>query len=244
MTFPWSVGVVIPARDEELNITECLEAVMDSLCACPEVRHFWITLVADSCTDRTADIARTILQRQGEVIECSVASAGAARRLGAQSTLNRLLGARGAAAHSTWLANTDADSVPTRDWLRQQLDLANRGYSAVAGIVRLNDSEHPEVIRSHLDNYVLHSDGTHPHVHGANLGLRADAYLDVGGWSDLALAEDHCLWNRLSAREWKTVASIASTVTTSARLRGRAPGGFADRLRSRVLGYGNAILGS
>jgi hypothetical protein len=124
--------------------------------------------------------------------------------------------------------------MPSHDWLRQQLDLANRGYCGVAGIVRLRDTERPDIIRSHLDDYVLHPDGTHPHVHGANFGLRADAYLDVGGWNDLALAEDHCLWKRLAAKQWKTVASIASVVTTSARLQGRAQGGFADSLRQKV----------
>jgi hypothetical protein len=41
---------------------------------------------------------------------------------------------------------------------------------------------------------VTYEDGTHPHVHGANLGIRADAYSDAGGWNDLTVAEDHCLW--------------------------------------------------
>ena len=50
-----------------------------------------------------------------------------------------------------------------------------------------------------MADYIARPDGTHAHVHGANLGIRADAYLDVGGWSDASLAEDHCLWNQCHA---------------------------------------------
>jgi hypothetical protein len=67
-------------------------------------------------------------------------------------------------------------------------------------------------------------------VHGANLGVRADAYLDVGGWRDVRVSEDHCLWNRLIRRGWRLRSPTASVVLTSGRLRGRARGGFADTL--------------
>ena len=47
------------------------------------------------------------------------------------------------------------------------------------------------------ETYEIRPDGSHPHVHGANLGVRADAYLRAGGWADLRTAEDHDLWRRL-----------------------------------------------
>jgi hypothetical protein len=65
---------------------------------------------------------------------------------------------------------------------------------------------------------------THSHVHGANLGIRADAYLAAGGWSDMLIGEDHD-----SERVRKThvgVWTTASYVHTSARRRAR-PNGFA-----------------
>jgi hypothetical protein len=89
-------------------------------------------------------------------------------------------------------------------------------------------------LSSVMEDYRVFPDGTHPHIHGANVGFRADAYIDAGGWSDRALAEDHCLWGRICAIGWPAIASIASVVITSGRLKGRAAGGFADALRTKV----------
>jgi cellulose synthase/poly-beta-1,6-N-acetylglucosamine synthase-like glycosyltransferase len=82
--------------------------------------------------------------------------------------------------------------------------------------------------------YLTGVDGSHSHVHGANLSMRADAYLDAGGWSKLPLAEDHCLWQRLKRRGWRVASTAKSVVVTSARLEGRASGGFADTLRAMI----------
>ena len=69
-------------------------------------------------------------------------------------------------------------------------------------------------------------DGSHHHVHGANLGFRGDVYLASGGWNALATAEDHDLWNRV--RECgRTLTTSTTCVTTSHRIVGRAPHGFA-----------------
>lgn len=226
------MGVVVPACNEEAMIEACIDSILAALEGCANVESSWISIVADSCTDRTAERARARLIGRGEVIECTASSPGVARGLGVDRVLMRF---GGRAPADIWIANTDADSQPDADWITRQLALAEQHYCGVAGIVRLQSTglEQPEVIHA-LDDYVLHPDGTHPHVHGANLGIRADAYLDAGGWSTLALAEDHCLWSRVRARGWCVVSSIASVVSTSGRLQGRAAGGFADTLRRKV----------
>jgi cellulose synthase/poly-beta-1,6-N-acetylglucosamine synthase-like glycosyltransferase len=135
-----------------------------------------------------------------------------------------------------WIANTDADSRVGDDWISHHLHLASRGFCGVAGIVRVTSIEgHDEsAVSEFLAGYAIYEDGTHPHVHGANLGIRADAYLDAGGWSDVTVAEDHCLWSRVRSRGWLTVASVGSVVFTSGRLHGRATDGFADTLRRKL----------
>ena len=75
-------------------------------------------------------------------------------------------------------------------------------------------------------------DLTHPHVHGANLGVRADAYLAVGGFDDLDLHEDHVLAARLREAGRPVVTTSLDPVVTSHRLQGRIDGGVATDLRS------------
>lgn len=133
-----------------------------------------------------------------------------------------------------WLANTDADCEVPKNWLQQQLILANTGIQAIAGIVKIDSfAEHtPFTEEGFIESYTINPNKTHPHVHGANLGVRADAYRHVGGWHDLKTAEDHDLWNRLSAFGIPKISNADLFVYTSGRKIGRAPSGFADKLSS------------
>jgi hypothetical protein len=101
----------------------------------------------------------------------------------------------------------------------------------VAGVVRLarGIERTPAIQRAFAATYRHGPGGTHRHVHGANLGIRADAYLAAGGWSDLVIGEDHDLWGRLR-RNHVGVWTTTSYVHTSARRVGRAPFGFAADL--------------
>jgi glycosyltransferase involved in cell wall biosynthesis len=225
----WSVGVVIPARNEETTIGPCIGSVVKSL-ARAGVDH-WVVVVADLCADRTVERARRALGIVGEVIEVSAGSAGAARRAGVARVLKHW-GNRDPS--HIWLANTDADTHVSDDWIAVQLGFADDGVTAVAGIVHLHGGGCTPAHEVYRDTYLTSADGTHSHVHGANLSVRADAYKDVGGWSDLALAEDHCLWTRLRCKGWRVSSPVSSVVTTSARLQGRAKGGFADTLRACI----------
>jgi cellulose synthase/poly-beta-1,6-N-acetylglucosamine synthase-like glycosyltransferase len=226
----WSVGVVIPARNEETTIESCIGSVLRSL-ATAGVENYWVVVIADRCTDRTVERARHVLGSAGEVREISVGSAGAARREGVARVLQhwKILD-----SSQIWLANTDADTHVSDDWIAVQLGFAEEGVTAVAGIVHLETGGSSAAHEVYRHTYLTSPEGTHTHVHGANLSLRADAYEDVGGWSNLALAEDHCLWARLRGRGWRVSSPVSSVVTTSSRLEGRAKGGFADTLRACV----------
>jgi cellulose synthase/poly-beta-1,6-N-acetylglucosamine synthase-like glycosyltransferase len=229
----WSVAVVIPARNEEATIERCVHSVLLSSRFAQHLESVWVVVVADACNDRTAAIAAKALAGHGEVLECSERSAGAARRRGTTAALDHFAPM---ALSRLWIANTDADSHVPPDWLAQHLRLAETGVGAVAGVVQVDAVPgygSDMAVRLTAD-YELRADGSHPHVHGANLGVRADAYLDAGGWSQLALAEDHCLWRRLGQRGWPRSSTIHSVVATSGRLIGRACGGFADSLRAKV----------
>jgi hypothetical protein len=70
-------------------------------------------------------------------------------------------------------------------------------------------------------------------VYGANLGVRADAYLAVGGFPPVGAGEDAALWRALAAAGLPTASPTSVRVRTSGRLHGRARGGLADLLRAR-----------
>lgn len=227
---PWCVGIIVPAQNEEASIEACIDSILAS-CLDAELAEYFIAVVADTCADQTATRASRALGRSGTLIECSVRSAGAARRLGVEAVLQFF---KGRPSRQIWLANTDADTTVPLNWLKVQLQIADAGMAGVAGIVRLPPDGSTRARDLYANTYMTAADGTHSHVHGANLSMRADAYLDVGGWSQLALAEDHCLWRRLKGRGWPLSSTVDSVVVTSDRLNGRAIGGFADTLRLKI----------
>jgi len=136
---------------------------------------------------------------------------------------------------AVWLASTDADSVVPFDWLTHQVRLADRGAEAVRGTVDVRDWRcwPPEVGRAYAAGY--HGVDGHPHVHGANLGVRASAYLAAGGFAPVARDEDVLLVAALAAGGVRVVASGHAPVATSARAVGRVPGGFSGHLRRVAL---------
>ncbi|MGY6502234.1 MAG: glycosyltransferase [Acidimicrobiales bacterium] len=225
------VAVVVPARDEQDLIATSIVSINRARRALgPRVSSSCV-VVADSCSDATIAVAeRAALDGPPiTILEVRAGLVGASRRAGTRAALSRVT----APLRSVWLANTDADTIVPGDWLTAQVELADRGADAVAGIVTLGAHEGDPVLTQRFDAaYVLNPDGSHGHVHGANLGLRADVYCAAGGWSPLSTGEDHDLVARLgSARIERT---IALRVQTSARRVGRAPHGFAADLAGHL----------
>ncbi len=75
----------------------------------------------------------------------------------------------------------------------------------------------------------VHREG-HRHVHGANLGVRVSAYRRAGALAPLSTGEDVALVAALDRCGAAVLRTARAPVTTSARLRGRAPAGVADDL--------------
>jgi glycosyltransferase involved in cell wall biosynthesis len=226
----WHVSVLIPARNEEELLPRCLASVRRAIEPLTGLATADVVVAADQCTDRTALIAEAELGNLGAVIRVNVGAAGGARGLAAKAALDRLR----LPPCRCWLANTDADSIVPAGWLVDQLRLAVSGVEAFAGTVNIDSFEQhgPEVPARFRASYVIGADGSHSHVHGANLGVRADAYIDVGGWANLETAEDHDLWKRLRGMGKRTISTSHIEVVTSGRRHGRAPNGFADCLAS------------
>ncbi len=223
------VVIVIPAHNEQQRIPRALSSVSAAVREVGRRATCSIVVVADACSDRTAATASLLLEdRRDLVLRTRFGRAGEARRAGTVAGLAR-------SSHSlsrTWIVSTDADSIVPLDWLTMHLEAAASGFDAIAGVVTLiDDNDLDDVLREQFAAYYeLNPDGSHPHVHGANLGVRGDAYCAVGGWMPMATGEDHDLWNRLAEADYRLSSSSDLVVATSARRRARAPEGFAADL--------------
>jgi glycosyltransferase involved in cell wall biosynthesis len=224
----WHMGVLVPARNEESLLPRCIASLLAACAMLHEEATCDIVVVADSSTDRTREIAETLLCGHGIVVPIDARAVGQARSVAAKVLLDRYRGP----LEYCWLANTDADCEVPSNWLTDQLAIAKQGVDAVAGIIDVDCfAEHDAYVQERFRlSYLLHADGTHPHVHGANMGIRADAYLRAGGWLALETAEDHDLWRRLHQTGHRPLSATKLLVTTSGRKIGRAPHGFAEAL--------------
>lgn len=224
----WHLCVLIPACNEEALLSRCLKSVLYSITQLDPIHRVEVVLAVDSSTDNSYAIGQELLQNHGRVIQVALANVGYARKMATQHALQNYIGDLA----NCWLANTDADCIIPSEWLAYQLVLANQGYQGVTGIVDVDsfDEHAPWVPQKFKETYQIHADGTHPHVHGANLGVRADAYMQAGEWSAVKTAEDHDLWNRLKKLNISLISDAKLCVKTSGRKIGRAPDGFAQAL--------------
>ncbi|MGA9358177.1 MAG: glycosyltransferase [Mycobacterium sp.] len=217
-------AVVIPARNERANLPACLRAVLTAALCIP--MPVTIVVVLDASDDDSTKLAG---QYGPDVhfVSIEAGNVGAARAVGFGY-------ARSLCGDDTecWYATTDADSRVDPGWLVHQLGL---GADMVLGVVRVSDWH----LRSAdlADRYVqayeadpISDDGQHEHIHGANMGFSSSAYWRVGGFRGLASGEDVDLVERFEAAGYRIHRDAELSVTTSARIRSRAPGGFAHHL--------------
>ncbi|WP_326615757.1 glycosyltransferase [Streptomyces decoyicus] len=227
---PEAIAVLIPAHNEEELLPRALAAVA-AAARHPALAklHVLTVVAADACVDDTAKVAR---EAGASVLHLGSQNPGKARSAAAQHAMATL----GTSATATWIASTDADSAVPPHWLAFQLDQARAGWEAVIGTVtvpRWPPVPHLADRHHELYNASRPAGGEswrHPHVHGANLGVTAEAYQEVGGFPALPVGEDHALVSALERNGHRVLRTPDCPVETSSRLRPRAVGGFGDHL--------------
>lgn len=228
------VGVVIPVRNEELLLPRCLSALAAAIAAVRDSPALArptviVVIVLDRCTDRSASVAAD--WPQFSRIESTAGAVGTARRAGAASAIAAACGVRGADIRTDrlWLATTDADSAVPPNWLTAQLAFARNGAELVLGTVVPDTELSFEQRERWMQRHTL-GEG-HPHVHGANIGVRADRYSAAGGFAPVDTGEDVRLVVALRSLSVIEARTALIPVLTSGRLTGRAPAGFAGYLQ-------------
>ncbi|MCY7325488.1 MAG: glycosyltransferase [Microbacteriaceae bacterium] len=219
-------AVVIPVNNEDQHLPACLAAVDTAL---RQLRHplprLRVVVVLDACTDGSAAIAT---RWPGvETLEVEFRNVGAAREHGVRHVIDGSL----APASRLWLANTDADSTVPGEWISHHVEAARAGAVVMLGAIRpdprdLSPSKYRDWQRRHAAAPAT------ARVHGANLGVRADAYLEAGGFPAYPEHEDVALVESLRRLGAVIQSNAECWVQTSARIAGRTPGGYAAHVRA------------
>lgn len=142
---------------------------------------------------------------------------------------------------SCWVAapSTDADSEVPGDWLVGQLEQPCDAFCGLVDIAARCPSEHR--LRRVFQGRQQWGEG-HRRIHGANLGVSAHFYRAVGGFPALRCGEDVQMVRALQACGADVRWAGAPVVFTSARLEGRAAGGFSAYLAEMGAAGAPAVL--
>jgi hypothetical protein len=254
-----SAIIAIPARNEAERIERCLAAiaVQRTRCGTPIAqRAFEVLVLANNCTDATAEIARRVARRLPlslSVIESTLpghsATAGGARRMVMNQAAKRLR-----VSHEEGIIlTTDADSTVSPTWFANNMRHLGEGADCVAGYI---DAEPLEIVglglaflsRGRLEDTYLSQIAeiygrcdprpndpwpNHRVSSGASLAVRLSVYRAVGGLPLKELGEDIAFTDLLDRNGFKVRHALDVSVVTSCRLDGRASGGAADTMRHR-----------
>ncbi len=239
--------VIVPARNEEARIADCLQALAaqaNEACA--------VVLVANNCDDSTIKIAGQVAVATGltlQIVERMFpdgVGVGTARRIGCDYSL------------ASWpeakhLLTTDADCIVASDWItRNEFHLCSA--AAVCGLVTPMDSElsvldridipsaemesrYEQLVQQYYRHFMLGLcglAGDHGCAAGASFAVHASAYANVGGFADLSHGEDRDIVRRLKQSGFGTIHAGDVRVAASCRLSGRAAHGMSDALRERA----------
>ena len=220
--------VVVPAHNEVDHLPRSLHAL--TAASMHLTVPVLIVVVLDACDDGSERLAGQFGPNV-HFVSVDAGNVGAARAAGFEYARSVCAGVEPA---RMWFATTDADSVVGSRWLVQMTAPA---ADMVLGTVRIPVWRLPvEVARRYLAAYNSKGPG-HNHIHGANMGFRADAYWSVGGFAALASGEDVDLVRRFESAHMRIHRDAKLSVATSVRQDGTC----ARRIRpasARTVGTG------
>jgi glycosyltransferase involved in cell wall biosynthesis len=196
------LSVIVPARNAAATLGDCLAALRDQSA---DSSGYEVIVVDDGSTDDTAAVA----SRSGaRLIQQSHGGPASARNAGSRAAVGDIL------------LFTDADCVPTRDWVREMAAplVADPLVAAAKGIYRTRQRE----LIARFTQLELEAKYAHLRVAAAidfidtyAAAIRADAFWSVGGFDEefpAASNEDTELSFALAARGYRLVFAEAAVV--------------------------------
>lgn len=211
------IAALVPAHNEADLIGACLQSLLQAA-RHPAVEREGVRILVglDRCTDATEAVCRHF---GVETLLVDAGCVGVTRARLADVAV--VQGAR-------WISCTDADTTVPHDWFAAQLACT---ADAFCGVVQVDDwKDFSSAVRRRFARSERARNG-HRHVHGANMGFSAAAYLRSGGFQPLTCGEDVALIAAIERAGGNVARLGAPRVITSARREARAPNGFSHFLK-------------
>ena len=255
-----TLSVVIPVRNEAAGIERTLASLARQVDLAgrpldPDI--YEVLLLANNCTDGTAEAARRFARRTpcfslhvAEVcLPPQAAHVGTARRFLMDAACRRVMQD---GRSSGVIASTDGDTEAAPDWAAQTLGEVERGADAVGGRIRVERGESRQAEDRDARLYALRDRAyqrglarleheidpdpadpwpRHHQFFGGSLAVTALAYRAAGGLPPLPCLEDVALGEALRRIDARIRHSPAVRVATSPRQQGRTPLGLSSQLR-------------
>jgi len=245
------IVVAIPARDEAELLPHCLAALARQTgIGADEVV---VIVSCNNCSDDSPAMLHALapalpfaLEIEEVTLPPAIAHAGGARRHAMDAASRRV-------RPDGLILTTDADGIADDDWIERTASAFAGDIAAVAGRVSTDwamlSQFPPDVLdlgAREWDYQLLSAElgarvdpephdpwPRHDQTCGANMAIRAVWYQRIGGLPVLRSGEDGAMFAAVAYLDGRIRHDMASHVTVSARLIGRAQGGMADALAAR-----------
>lgn len=253
------VCVIVPVKDEAEKLELTLTALANQADAKGQPlrpNRYEIILLANNCSDNSAEIARQFAQQHPQlvlhVVEMTLqpqdAYIGKVRKLLMDEAYRRfalLKRDRGV------IASTDGDTQVAPTWIAAILQEIQQGADAVGGRIITDRTERSALgnrarachlrevgyrflvaeLQSYIDPDPFDLMPRHFQHFGASLAVTAETYGRVGGLPAVRIPEDEMFYRILVRANARVRHSLDVQVITSARQSGRATVGLANQLQ-------------
>ena len=180
------VSVIIPARNEEKNILNCLKAVLSQTYP----SHLFEIIVADDfSTDDTANLVQSRASENISLISMSSEIPGGTINSYKKKAIEIAIGR----AKGSLIVTTDADCIPVNTWLQTIVAFYQKYNPAfIAGSVKYKGAKNFMGIFESLDFMTMQGitgasvyKKFHSMCNGANLAYKKEVFLEVGGFNEI-----------------------------------------------------------
>ena len=199
-------SVIVPARNEENNIKQCLESILQQPYP---MELFEVIIVNDHSTDETENIVLALQKQYSNLFLLNLKDHLTNKQLTAYK--KKAIELAAIQCDGSWIVTTDADCIVTDNWLSNfdQYIQEREPVFVAAPVMFTNDHSFLSVFQL-LDFLSLQgitaasvSAGYHSMCNGANICYRKDVFTEVGRFSGIdhiASGDDMLLMHKIKLK--------------------------------------------